>query len=193
MIAQRLALGALLTGLALPLAAADWSVVSEASSIGFVSVKDGDIAETHEFGSLSGAVGADGAAKIDIALGSVETRVDIRNERMRDVLFQVAQFPIASVAAEIDMAALETLGIGERAEIDTFVTVAANGTEADYDAFLNVTRIGDDRVSVSAREPVAIDVHDFGYEGGVAQLQEIAGLDAISPIVPVTFDIVFGR
>jgi hypothetical protein len=37
------------------------------------------------------------------------------------------------------------------------------------------------------------DTLDLGYEDGVAQLREIAGLDSISPAVSVTFDLVVTR
>lgn len=178
---------------AAPAHAAGWVVASDASSIGFVSIKNGDTAEVHEFGALTGEVMDDGAAVVAISLASVDTRVDIRNERMREVLFKVGEFPLATVRAEVDLAAFEALSVGDRAATEAELTVSANGAEAGYDAVLNVTRIGEDRVAVSAAEPIVIEAADFGYEVGLEMLREIAGLDSIAPVVPVTFDIVLTR
>ncbi|QPH52330.1 YceI family protein [Pontivivens ytuae] len=184
---------AALTTAPLALSAADWTLDSEASTVGFVTVKEGEIAEAHSFDDLTGTVAEGGEATVSIPLASVETLIDIRNERMREILFDVANFPEATVSAEIDLAAYESLGEGERTQDDITITVATNDHEATYDATVNVTRIGADRVAVSTARPVLTDARDFGYGDGVAQLREIAGLEAISPAVPVNFDLVFDR
>lgn len=189
---RRLLLAAALTGIALP-AAAEWSLKGDASTLGFVTIKNGDTAEAHSFSGLEGGVDEKGVAEISIPLSSVETFIDIRNERMRDILFRVADFPAATVTAEIPMADLADLADGERATSELDLTLAANGAEAYYFAEVAITRIGPDLVAVSTVRPMIADARDLGYEEGVAQLREIAGLDSISPAVPVTFDLLFTR
>ena len=70
---------------------ADWQVVPEGSHIGFASVKNDLIAENHSFTQVSGGVSSDGTATIIVALGSVETLIPIRNERMQQMLFNVSE------------------------------------------------------------------------------------------------------
>ena len=170
-----------------------WTLDGEASAMGFVTVKNGDVAESHTFSDLSGTVDAAGAAEVSIPLASVETLIDIRNERMREFLFKVADFPAATVTADVALAEYDALAPGARMMSTIEVVVAANGAEASYDADVAVTRIADGMVSVSTVRPMIADARDLGYEDGVAKLQELAGLDAISPAVPVTFDLVFTR
>lgn len=180
--------------LAAPAAAGEaWSLDGASSSMGFVTIKNGDTAESHSFSDLSGSVADDGTVEVTIPLASVETLIDIRNERMREFLFNVAATPEAVVAATIDMDALSDLGMGERRAQEVEVTLKTNGTEADYYADVVVTRVGENAVAVSTSKPMIADARDLGYEGGVAKLQELAGLDAISPAVPVTFDLMFTR
>ncbi len=194
MIGTRMApLAAALALVALPATAAEWQVAAEASTLGFASIKNGEIAETHEFGALSGKIAEGGKAEIAVSLASVETRIDIRNERMREILFDVATHPFARITAEIELGGFAELEIGERTGARLPITVAANGQTVDYEAQVNVTRIGEDRVSVSAAEPVVVHAADLGYGAGVEKLREIAGLESISPVVPVTFDIVLTR
>ena len=116
----------------------------------------------------------------------METFIDIRDERMREVLFRVADFPAATVTAEIPMDDLAALAEGER-------TLAANGREADPLAEVAITRVGPDGVAVSTVRPITAEARDLGHEEGAAKLREPASLAAISPAGPVTFDALFTR
>ncbi|MEM7711172.1 MAG: YceI family protein [Pseudomonadota bacterium] len=182
---------AALACLAMPAAAADWTLEPDASALGFVTIKNGDTAESHSFSGLSGTVAEDGAASVTVPLVSVETFIDIRNERMRDILF--AASPQAEITAQIDLDMLADLAPGTRRMQELEVTLAANGQEVDYLTEVAVTRIADSAVSVSTVRPLIADARDLAYDGGVEQLREIAGLDAISPAVPVSFDLMFTK
>ncbi|MBO6764410.1 MAG: YceI family protein [Maricaulis sp.] len=87
----------------------DWQLDRETSSVGFVSIKSGEIAEAHHFTNLTGSVAEDGTAELLIALDSVETGIEIRNERMREHFFQTGEYPQARLTAQIDLAALTGL------------------------------------------------------------------------------------
>ena len=176
-----------------PLAQGSWSVDAAASSLSYVSVKSGEIAESNTISGLSGSVTADGAANIEIDLSTVETKVDIRNERMRDIFFNVAQFPKASVTAQIDPAAFETLGVGESVTQPLEATLTLKGVEAPVDTQVSVTRIAEDRVLAATTEPVIVYADALELTEGLATLQELAGLPSITPVVPVSFSITFQR
>lgn len=170
-----------------------WTLDSNASTISYVSIKNADTAEPNLLPQLSGGVGEDGTARIEIDLASVETYIDIRNERMKEHLFKVADYPVAALEAALDMAALEKLKSGATAESEFDVTVSANGEVVDYPVLATVTRVGDDRVMVVSREPVILYADEFGWDTGLNALREIAGLDSIQLAVPVNFTLVFDR
>ena len=174
-------------GLAILLAspATAWTLDGDSSAISYVTTKNTDTAEPNLLTGLSGSVSDDGQAAVEVSLSSVETFIDIRNERMRDILFRVADFPVATVTAALDMEALEALDPNMTTETEFEVSIAANGEETSYDAMAFVTRVGEDRVLVNSKEPIIVYVEDFGYSDGVSQLREIAGLDSIEPAVPV--------
>lgn len=184
---------ALLAGLLAAPALADWQVDPAGSAIGFVTVKNTETAEPHGFGEVSGGVADNGAAEILIKLGSVDTGIEIRDARMREMLFRIAEHPVARVIAKIDMMALEDLAPNTRRMLETPIQVFANGAQADYDAMLILTRIGEDAVSVSTARPIPVHAADLGYDGGVEALREVAGLDAISPVVPVSVNLLLRR
>ncbi|MEO1013709.1 MAG: YceI family protein [Pseudomonadota bacterium] len=168
-----------------------WRLDETASRIAFVSVKAGEVAEVHSFKEIKGGVDADGAAEIVIPLDSVETNIDIRNDRMREILFETGDYPVAKITAAIDMTTFASLTTGARAEAPTTVSVDLHGASVELDADLFVTRISEDRVSVETAAPIVIDAATFGLEEGVEALREIAGLPSIAPLAPVTASLVF--
>lgn len=181
----------LLAGLAWSTAAlGQWELDSESSSITFISVKNEKIAEQHRFDALSGSVSAKGRAQVDIELDSVETLIPIRNERMREMLFETASYPLAQLSAAVEPAVLESVMDGGVVNTEVPVTVKLHGVEKSVTA--RVAVVGEaGTLRVIAAEPVVISAADFGLEGGVDALRQVAGLNSIVTAVPVSFQLVF--
>lgn len=174
-----------------PLPAGAWQLASDQSNVGFVSVKAGDVGEAHSFKTLEGSVAPDGAVNIGIDLASVETGVDIRNQRMRDMLFEVTGFPKATLSAKIDPAAVSALKPGERKALAVPVTLDLHGTTNTIEARLMVTRLAGNSMLVETASPLIIDAGAVGLGAGVEKLRAVANLPAISAAVPVTASLVF--
>ena len=58
---------------------AEWDLNGEQSALSFVSTKAINMAEVHQFGTLSGGVDADGMVSVTIDLGSVDTSIELRD------------------------------------------------------------------------------------------------------------------
>lgn len=171
----------------------EWQVVPDASRLTYVSVKSGEVLETNRFTGLSGSVSEDGTATVTIDLASLETGVDIRNQRMRDLFFEISDYPTATVTAEIDPVAFADLAIGETMVQPLDATLELKGVEGAIETQVDVTRTAPDRVVASSSEPVIVYADAFGLGEGIEQLREIAGLPSITPAVPVTFALTFER
>jgi polyisoprenoid-binding protein YceI len=172
-------------------AMAAWTLDPEASRIGFISVKAGEVIEAHHFEGLEGQVSPAGEAMVTIPLDRVETKIDIRNERMREMFFETADYPTATVSTNVKPADYAGLAIGERAPAAVEGVLSLHGVEAPVFADAYVTRIAEDRIEVVSAEPVIVSVADFGLEGGLEALREVAGLPAITASSAVTFTFVF--
>ena len=168
---------------------ADWRLTS-ASKVGYVSIKNNAIAEHNVFSGVTGSLSKKGQLKINIDLSTVETQVDIRNQRMRELFFVVTQYPQAVVTAELDVQELAQVDSGAPLEIVKPFTLSLHGVEVTAEAHLRVVAVGG-RAWVSTVRPILISAADFGLEGGVAALQKIAGLEAIAAVVPVSVDLKF--
>ncbi len=174
-----------------PLPKGAWQLAADQSNVAFVSVKGGNVGEAHSFKTVAGSVQPDGTVGVDIDLASVETNVDIRNERMRDMLFEVVSFPQAKLTAKIDPAAISALKPGERKAMTVPVTLDLHGTTNSIEAKLMVTRLAGDSVLVETTAPLIVDAAAVGLGEGVEKLRAVANLPAISTAVPVTASLVF--
>lgn len=178
----------LLSLLSLPLlASADWTVDNDHSQLSFVSVKAGTVAEVHHFGSLNGWLGDDGRFRLEIDLSSVETLIPIRNERMRELLFDVEQFPQATLEAQLDLSPLKALEVGAQTEMVTEAELGLHGKTTGLTIRTVVARLAGDTLLVTSAEPLVLNADALGLTAGVERLREIAGLPSISPAVPVSF------
>ena len=182
MMKTRFALACAATALLSPLAQADWQV-GHGSQVQFVSIKNNMIGEVSHFETLAGAVTDAGEVEVRVALDSVETNIGIRNERMKMMLFEVGLYPEAVITAQLDAEAIAAMSDGGVTNVA--LQIDLHGQTVTKNAELNVA-VTDQGVSATTAQPILLTAAEFGLVGGVAALQEIAGLNAISRVIPVT-------
>ena len=172
-------------------ASAAWHLVSEESLLTFVSTKSDELAEVHTFKTMTGSVTPEGTATIEVALDSVDTTIELRDERMRAMLFETETYPTLTITSETALDAFSDMEEGDRKRIEADITVGLHGAENGYYADLFVTRIGPDKVLVESASPVLVHAADYGLDTGLEALREVAALPSISPAVPVSVSFVF--
>ncbi len=116
--------------------------------------------------------------------------IPIRNQRMREMLFETVRFPAAELSAKVP-GDLEAMAAGETRQVDLEVTIDVHGASAPYMAKTMVTRLADGSLQVMLAEPIMVKAADFGLDGGIEMLREVAGLKTISTAVPVDATLVF--
>lgn len=168
-----------------------YTLVSDKSKLVFTSIKSGSVIEVHEFTSLSGEINEQGVASVTIDLASVETGIDIRNERMKSMLFHVEKYAQARVQTEVLLSALNNLNVGESFHRHVPVSVALHGQKQDLIAHSDVVKTSENTVTIYSTKPVLVNAAEFNLVKGITALQKIAGLPSIATSVPVTFKLVF--
>ena len=171
-------------------AAAHWELDSNSSTLSFVTVKADHVGEVHTFDQLSGDINDDGSVQITIELASVNTLIDIRNERMQNMLFETNLFPQATISGQIDLDAVAEMDAGVSQAISVDFDLAIHGESSSYTADVLVTRT-DSGVLASTVKPIIVMADTHGLVSGVEALREVAGLPSISRAVPVSFNVVF--
>ncbi|MGR3491276.1 MAG: YceI family protein [Shimia sp.] len=166
-----------------------WTLDGGASHLAFGSIKSNDTGEVHTFTGLSGSMSADGMVEMAIDLSTVETNIDIRNERMQEHVFGDAT--TATLSVEIDMAEVEGIGVGETGNAFALGTLSFLGQEVPIESEMFVVRLAEDRVMASTQDMVFLRADDAGIMAGLDTLMEIAGLPSITRTSPVTVRLIF--
>lgn len=170
---------------------AAWTLDNDSSQVSFVSVKAADAGEVHRFTEISGELSSGGNASVTIQLASVDTLIPLRDERMRELLFQTNLFPTASLSTNIDMDTLNAIEPGDSMDMAANLTLELHGQQLSLAAEMIVARLGDQRLMVSSRKPVIVNAASVDLVDGIEALREIANLPSISKAVPVSFVLTF--
>ena len=171
-------------------AQAQWSLDNSASTLSFVTVKADHVGEVHTFDQLSGSIDDRGNVEIMVELASVNTLIDIRNERMQSMLFETNLFPRAMITGDVDLASFVEMSPGSSITAQVEFELDIHGVSNSYNTELIVTRLANGVVA-STSKPIIVTAASHGLVDGVEALREIAGLPSISRSVPVTFNVVF--
>jgi hypothetical protein len=168
---------------------AEWTLDAASSSLHYVTSKNAAVSEVNRFTGLTGSISDAGKATLSIDLATVDTAIDIRNQRMRDLVFQVAQFPKADVSVQVDLAPLRALAVGESVTAAYPISVSLHGVVAEITADLQVVKMAGDALQVQLAKPLIIAAGQFGLDAGVEELRKIANLTTITPNVVVDFSL----
>ena len=169
-----------------------WVLQAESSAINFQSVKNQTKVESSSFVTFSGGIDANGLAELKVLLDSVDTKIDLRNVRMRFLFFETFQFPEAKINLQLAPAMIADLPEKRRKLVTVPYTMQLHGVTKDFTAELAITLVTGDLVAVSTSTPISVAVADFALGGGIQKLQEAAGVEII-PSATVTFDLLFAR
>ncbi len=175
------------------IATADWQLNNDQSSLQFASVKNTQFAEVHSFKTLSGGLTKDGNVAINIDLASVDTLIPIRDQRMKEMLFNVVSFPQARVSASVDYGQVDALKAGQAIRSKLPLTIDLHGQQKTLETKVSITRLSGNQLAVAGLQPILLNTDDFALAEGVEKLRAVVGLANISPIVPVTVNLIFEK
>lgn len=174
-----------------PQAAVAWSLDRPGSNFEFISVKNAHVAEIHHFDDIDATVDSNGLATLAIDLNSIESHVDIRNQRMRDFLFDTNFLPTLYYQTQLDLEPISALPVGASVVQPLEGLLSLHGVTATVSSEVMVTKIHADQISVSVYKPILISAEDFDMAAGVEVLRSIVGLNDIGNTVPVYFHLAF--
>lgn len=171
-------------------AQADWTLDGSASSFHYVTSKNAAVSEVNSITGLSGGISND-VATLRLDLATVNTAIEIRDQRMRDIVFQVAQFPEATITVPVDGDMIDSLKPGVPAAATYTATVTLHGMTQKIAADLQVIKLDANTLQVNLAKPLIVGAAAFGLTDGVEELRNIAGLNNINPNVVVDFSLLY--
>jgi OmpA-OmpF porin, OOP family len=172
----------------------DWVLDTSQSHLYMQTEKLEHVVERQQFTSFEGSVSKDGDAVVKIDLGSLETGIDLRNVRMRFLLFETYKFPTAEITTRLDKAKLAYLD-EPKAPAKTYsltFNVNLHGVIRQIPADVFITRVNDTTVSVTTANPIMVSAETFDLTQNIAKLSDAVGGIHIVPSVLISFDLTFG-
>jgi polyisoprenoid-binding protein YceI len=172
---------------------AQWDLLSEESTLSFVSIKKGVVAEVSQFNQFKGMINKNGEVSIAIDLSSVDTKIGIRDQRIKNKLFETSKYSHATLKGKVDIDRAENMNVGEYYTDIATLQLSLHGTEKSVSSEVTIIKLNDDKWLVSSAKPVIINAADFSLVDGVNTLRALAGLSSIAMAIPVTFELVFSQ
>ncbi len=163
---------------------ANWRLVTTDSQFSFVTTKNKNFTEEHTIAFSEGYISKEKKLMLSLDLSTVDTQIAIRDQRLKDILFDVEQNPVAKITAELD----RRLPLMEPFEVSFDLNL--HGTTQTMSALVMLQSVNDQLV-VTNFEPVLVNGKDFGLDGAINQLTKIAGLQSINYSVLVDFKLTF--
>lgn len=169
-----------------------WLLDSESSVLRFQSIKNSTKVESSTFATYIGTIDQNGLATIRIGLDSVDTNVDLRNVRMRFLLFETFQFPEATINMQITPEMLENLTEVRHKIVTAPYAISLHGVTAQREAEVALTLLDNDTVLVTSGTPISVPAADYALADGIQKLEEAAKV-VIIPSATVSFEFLFHR
>lgn len=170
---------------------AAWTLDTTASYLNFVSTKNAHNVEVHNFTTINGNISSTGVATLTVDLSTVNTGVALRDERMRGLLFDVINFPTATVTVAVPATLISSLAVGQSAATDISASLNLHGVTGAITTKVSVQKLSANRVLVQSLSPILIKAGDYALTDGVEALRAAANLASVSVAVPVDFALVF--
>ena len=182
-----------LSGLLIGSAQAQWNLDKGHSELYFTFIKAAQVGTVGHFESIDGSISDSGKATLTIDLASLNTGIEKRDGRLRDVFFQTTRYPTADIEVTLSKNLHERLEVGETEKVRVTAKVTLHGKTRRLRELLNVTLLKDKTVEVATAKPLLLDVGKFGLMPGIQALIDLAGVKSISQSVPVTFKLRFNQ
>ncbi len=115
---------------------------------------------------------------------SIDTSIEIRDQRMRELFFETDTYPTAEVTAEIE----NDLPLMAPYNIDFNFTLHGQSHAFQVPVIIHS---GSADMMVTSAEDVILSATNYGLGSALENLREIAGLESINPQVRVSFKLHF--
>ena len=168
-------------------------IVADRSAVHYLSIKKGAVAEVGQFNTFNGSLSEAGQLQLEIDLSSVDSGIELRDQRMRDFLFEVARFPVATVKAQLAIEPVRKLKAGEELLMEVNGQLQLHGIVHPVTASILVVRLADGTLRASTQVPIVLNINDFALTGGLEKLRSLAALSSIDSAVPVFFSLIFSQ
>ena len=169
-----------------------WLLQPDLSQLSFMTIKNHKVAENHQFKQFSGQF-SDNLVSIAINLSSIDTNIAIRDQRMKEHLFRVTNYPEATFTAKLNKQHISVIKIGHNKRLKISGSIKLHGMSQSVNTEVLVAKLSENSIQVTSLQPLFIRAEDFALVEGINKLQQLAGLESIAYSVPLSFSLTFNQ
>ncbi|WP_428357533.1 YceI family protein [Methyloprofundus sp.] len=169
---------------------AEWVLDNKASTLDFTTTKNVSKTEVQSFNSMQGQIKGN-KATITVDLSSVDTGIEIRDQRIQELLFKVVKFPSATATINIKESDVKLMKTGQVKNMQVDAVIDLHGVKQTAPVRVQIVALAKNSRLVISTHPVIINLTNYNLIKGVNALRDIAKLKSINAAVPVTFSLLF--
>jgi polyisoprenoid-binding protein YceI len=161
------------------------------SYLNFTTTKNTHVVETHSFTGISADISTANVATLTIDLNTGSTGVALRDQRLRELLFETGTYPTATFTVSVPSTLISGLSVGQSTQTSISGTLNLHGVSGTVATTVSVQKLSNSKVIVQSLAPVLVKAGDYSLTAGVEALRAAVGIASISVAVPVDFTLVF--
>ncbi|WP_163833641.1 YceI family protein [Spartinivicinus ruber] len=189
---KQLLLGALLTAAVSQVQAA-WLVQSENSKVNFITEKiftnDKSVKETQLISGVAGEVDNQKQAEIKIDLATIDTKIPVRNDRIKKWVLDITNYRYATVKADLSAINEQKIAVGDSKQMAVDGSLTIREATLPIQLFVKVTKNSATHYSVVSYKDTSININQYGGEDGIQKMTQVMGLKSINPVVSVKWEL----
>jgi len=159
------------------------------SSLSFISIKKGHIAEINYFKKFALQISDQGLFQLSIDLSSVDTGIPLRDSRIRQHVFETNRFSEAIFQGKVNSNLYRNLKPGQYVNTVISGSLHLHGLTQKLQIAVNMTQLADGQLHIMNTTPILLDGNWFHFKKGIEKLKSIAHLKEINMTIPISFDI----
>jgi len=161
------------------------------SKISFISVKKEIIAEINYFNKFNVSLSDNGQFILTIDLTSVDTHIPVRDNRIKNFLFETIRFPQARFQGSVSPAIYTNLKSGQFVNTIIKGSLYLHGIQKEITVPVKIIKLANGQLNVFNTERYLLNANSFGLKNGIDKLKSLAKLNAINAVIPISFDFYF--
>ena len=169
----------------------NWEFSSGESLLQYLSVKKRHVIEHNHFSQFHVRLHDDNTATMKIDLFSVSSGISVRDERIRNYLFDTDTFAMAEAEVAFDKTCINLLKPGRTVLCPLTTTLKLHGVERAFESSARIAWVGINTLQVKSQQPVLIKASDYAMLEGIQALKKLAGVDDITETVMVEYLLTF--
>lgn len=161
------------------------------STVSFSTIKKQYVIEPAVITGIAGAIDQTGTLTAEIPISSLDSGIQVRDERLRKLFFNAEMYPLITVSAKVPANVLQSDKFIAQLAVPFSITVM--DTTKDMSTKVNLVKVGD-TIAVSTSQPIVINAAEFNIPNeNLSQLAATVGNIPISTTVPVSFSLVLNK